>query len=171
MNIAQNEGAEFLLLAGDTFENNAIDRAIVQKIGDILARFGGPVYVLPGDHDPLETGSVWEHTVWSSHADLHVLREARPVKLPSGVLFPCPIFGASSASDPTDWMPIDDSQAIRIGVAHGAVEGNPLIEPSLPVRRDAATRARLDYLALGHWHSVATYDSNDGIRMAYSGTS
>jgi DNA repair exonuclease SbcCD nuclease subunit len=171
IDIARNEGAEFLLIAGDTFENNGIDRAMVQKIGDILARFGGPVYVLPGNHDPLDIGSVWEHPVWSSHIDVHVLREARPVKLPSGVLFPCPILGARPASDPTHWIADDDSRTVRIGVAHGAVEGNPLIEPSLPIRRDIATRGRLDYLALGHWHSTATYEDSDGrIRMAYSGT-
>jgi DNA repair exonuclease SbcCD nuclease subunit len=171
MDAAQSEGAEFLLLAGDTFENNAIDRVLVQKIGDILAHFGKPVYILPGNHDPLDTGSVWEHPVWSSHANLHVLRESRPVKLPSGLLFPCPVFRTRSKSDPTDWIAEEDSQTIRIGVAHGAVEGNPLIEPSLPVRRNAFARARLDYLALGHWHSVASYDDSDGgIRMAYSGT-
>jgi len=56
-------------------------------------------------------------------------------------------------------------------VAHGTVDGNPAIEPSLPVSRDAATRAQLDFLALGHWHSTATYrDSRGWPRMAYAGT-
>ncbi|MCH5375648.1 MAG: hypothetical protein JJ992_16880, partial [Planctomycetes bacterium] len=37
--------------------------------------------------------------------------------------------------------------------------------------RDAATRAGLDYLALGHWHSFGTFeDSDNASRMAYSGT-
>ncbi len=136
--VARHEGAEYLLLAGDTFENNGIDRATVQKIGDILARFGGPVYVLPGNHDPLDVGSVWEHPVWASHADLHVLREPRPVEVPSGLLYPCPVFDACSKSDPTAWIPTEDGRSIRIGVAHGTVEGNPAIEPSLP----GATRRR-----------------------------
>jgi DNA repair exonuclease SbcCD nuclease subunit len=170
IDIARGEGAEFLLLAGDTFEDNGIDRTVVQKIGDILARFSGPVYVLPGNHDPIAVGSVWEHPVWASHANLHVLREARPVPLSSGFLFPCPVFGARSKSDPTKWIGAEGNQGIRIGAAHGAVEGNPLIEPSLPVPRSAVTSARLDYLALGHWHSTATYSSDGGIRMAYSGT-
>jgi DNA repair exonuclease SbcCD nuclease subunit len=171
VDIARNEGAEFMLLAGDTFENNGIDRSVVQKIADILGGFGGPVYILPGNHDPLDVGSVWEHAVWSSHPDLHILHEARPVILPSGFLFPCPILRTHSNNDPTSWIVDDDCHAIRIGVAHGAIEGNPLIEPSLPIRRDAVTSARLDYLALGHWHSVATYNDLDGaVRMAYSGT-
>lgn len=37
--------------------------------------------------------------------------------------------------------------------------------------RDATQRAGLDYLAIGHWHSYATYVGPDGaVRMAYAGT-
>jgi DNA repair exonuclease SbcCD nuclease subunit len=171
VDVARNENAEFLLLAGDTFESNDIDRAAIQKIGDILATFGRPVYVLPGNHDPLEIGSVWEHDVWKSHANVHVLREACPIPLSSGFLYPCPVLSTRSKNDLTAWIPVEHSGAIRIGVAHGTVEGNPAIEPSLPIPRDAVTRTRVDFLALGHWHSTATYqDENGATRMAYSGT-
>ena len=54
---ARDHGADFLLLAGDTFEDNAIDRVLVQKVADLLAEFAGPVYVIPGNHDPLVPGS------------------------------------------------------------------------------------------------------------------
>jgi DNA repair exonuclease SbcCD nuclease subunit len=171
--VARAGGAEFVLIAGDTFECNAIDRTVVQKIGDILAGFGGPVFLLPGNHDPLDVGSVWEHAVWSSHSNLHVLREAEPVELPSGILYPCPILAASSKSkdDPTEWIPCGPRSSFRVGMAHGSVEGNPAIEPCLPISREASTRRQLDYLALGHWHSTATYENSDGaVTMAYSGT-
>ena len=72
--VARAHGVEFILVAGDTFENNAIERATVQKIGDILRAFDGPVFVLPGNHDPLEVGCVWEHPVWSSRPNVHVAR-------------------------------------------------------------------------------------------------
>jgi Calcineurin-like phosphoesterase len=171
--VARAEEAEFVLVAGDTFESNAIDRGVVQRIGDILARFGGPVFILPGNHDPRGVGSVWEHSVWSSHSNLHVLGEAEPVELPSGILYPCPISAASSKSkdDPTTWIPCGPRSGFRIGVAHGTVEGNPAIEPCLPIPRETATRRQLDYLALGHWHSTATYANSDGVvTMAYCGT-
>jgi DNA repair exonuclease SbcCD nuclease subunit len=50
------------------------------------------------------------------------------------------------------------------------VEGARIDEPDYPIARDAADRAGLDYLALGHFHSFATYPSAGGARMAYSGT-
>jgi DNA repair exonuclease SbcCD nuclease subunit len=45
------------------------------------------------------------------------------------------------------------------------------MEPCYPIPSDAAYRLQLDYLALGHYHSAATYDGGSGVvRMAYSGS-
>jgi DNA repair exonuclease SbcCD nuclease subunit len=168
---ARGAGADFCVVAGDTFEDNGVDRLLVQKVVDILAGFGGPVYVLPGNHDPLVPGSIWEHPAWRSAGDVAVLRDEQPVEVPGGLLFPCPARSKHSGKDPTAWMPPRTGDAIRIGVAHGTVEGTPQEEPDYPIARDAAVRAGLDYLALGHWHSTATYPGPDGaVRMAYSGT-
>ncbi len=177
-------GAEFILLAGDTFEDNGVDRVLVQKVADILADFAGPVYVIPGNHDPLVPGSVWEHPAWRQGASasdrdgttrpavaVQLLTEEKPVGIPGGVLFPCPIRAKHSGKDPTAWIPPREGNGIRIGLAHGTVEGVHQEEPDYPIPRNAAERAGLDYLALGHWHSTATYASPDGaIRAAYSGT-
>lgn len=169
--IARNHGAQFILVAGDLFEDNAVDRLLVQKTADILDSFGGPVYIIPGNHDALTPGSVWEHPVWKGARNLYVLREEKPVELPNGLLFPCPLFERNSGRDPTAWIPADRTGDIRIGLAHGTVENVRLDEPDYPIPRAAAQRAGLDYLALGHWHSVANYVGSDGaVRMAYSGT-
>jgi DNA repair exonuclease SbcCD nuclease subunit len=56
---AKNANAEFMLVAGDTFENNGVDRVLIRKVTDTLAEFGGPVYVMPGNHDPSRTSDVW----------------------------------------------------------------------------------------------------------------
>jgi DNA repair exonuclease SbcCD nuclease subunit len=168
---ARNAGVEFILVAGDTFEDNGVDRVLVQKVADILAGFGGPVYVIPGNHDPLVPGSVWEHPAWRSAGHVRVLREKRSVEVPGGTLYPCPVTAKRSGMDPTAWIKPEEGQGIRIGLAHGTVEGVHQEEPEYPIPRDAAQRAGLDYLALGHWHSTVTYPGPDGsLRMAYSGT-
>jgi predicted phosphodiesterase len=167
---ARENGAEFLLVAGDLFEDNAVDRTLVQRVADILHAFPGPVYLIPGNHDPLCPGSVWEHPAWGASPNLQVCREATPVPLTGGTLYPCPLFEKYSRRDPTAWIP-PDGDGIRVGLAHGTVEGVPQDEPDYPIPRDAAARAGLDYLALGHWHSHAAYPGPDGaVRMAYSGT-
>ena len=39
---ARSAATDFILVAGDTFEDNGVDRVLVQKV----AAFGGPVYSL-----------------------------------------------------------------------------------------------------------------------------
>jgi len=168
---AHTNGAEFIVVAGDVFEDNAVDRVLVQRVADILGRFNGPVFIIPGNHDPLTPGSVWEHPVWKSSANVRVLREAAPVELRGAVLFPCPAREKHSGADPTAWIPSDREDGIRIGLAHGTVEGIRQDEPDYPIPRDAVKRSGLDYMALGHWHSYATYPGSDSEpAMAYSGT-
>jgi DNA repair exonuclease SbcCD nuclease subunit len=168
---AREAGAEFILVAGDIFEHNGVDRVLVQKVADILDGFGGPVYVIPGNHDPLVPGAVWEHPAWKSATNVRVLREEQATEVPGGVLFPCPARAKRSGKDPTAWIPARGGDGIRIGLAHGTVEGIHQEEPDYPISREAAAREGLDYLALGHWHSTTTYANPDGIvRMAYSGT-
>ncbi len=168
---ARATGADFILVAGDSFEDNGVDRVLVEKVADILDGFGSRVYVIPGNHDPLVPGSVWEHPAWSSARNIRVLREECPVEVAGGMLYPCPARAKRSGKNPTAWIAAGEGEGIRIGVAHGTVEGVPQEEPEDPIPRDAAARAGLDYLALGHWHSMATYAGPDeAVRMAYSGT-
>lgn len=168
---AREHGAESVLVAGDLFEDNAVDRLLVQRVADILRAFPGPVFIIPGNHDPLVPGSVWEHPAWNSAGNIRVLREATPIDIPGGVLYPCPLFEKNSGRNPAAWIPCEDTGQIRIGLAHGTVEGVHQDEPDYPIPRDAAQRAGLDFLALGHWHSFAPYPDPDGaVRLAYSGT-
>jgi DNA repair exonuclease SbcCD nuclease subunit len=101
-----------------------------------------------------------------------LLFEPRPVDVPGGVLYPCPLRERWSDADPTAWIPCEPSEQIRIGLAHGSL-ALPVLEGERhhPIGLNAAERARLDYLALGDWHSVKLVASSDGVvRMAYSGT-
>ncbi len=168
---AAEKGAEFLLVAGDTFEDNGVDRVLVQKVSDILGSFPGPVYVIPGNHDPLVPGSVWEHPSWDSRANISILKSAEALEIPGGALYPCPVMEKHSGADPTAWIDTSGAEGIKLGLAHGTVEGIQTEEPDCPVPLDAADRLGLDYLALGHWHSLAEFAGAGGtVRTAYCGT-
>jgi DNA repair exonuclease SbcCD nuclease subunit len=87
------------------------------------------------------------------------------------MLYPCPAREKHSGRNPTSWIPQEQTKDFRVAVAHGTVEGIRQDEPDFPIPRDAVEGTRLDYIALGHWHSFASYPAADGaIRMAYSGT-
>jgi DNA repair exonuclease SbcCD nuclease subunit len=168
---AQKNAADFLLVAGDTFENNAVDRVLVQRVADILAAFPGPVYLLSGNHDPLTPGSVWDHPAWGAHSNLQILRTPAPVEVAGGVLYPCPIIEKHSQRDPTRWIDASGETRICVGIGHGTVKGLQSDDLDYPIERDAAERTKLDYLAIGHWHSYASFPAADGVaRLVYSGT-
>jgi len=171
VNIAKENAVEFVLVAGDLFEDNGVDRTMILKTADLLGSCGRPVFLIPGNHDPLVPGSVWSHFAWASWPNLHVLGEEKAEEIPGGVLYPCPIRDKYSTEDPTAWIPAGSSDAIRLGIAHGNVEGLLKADPDHPIPRNAAERTKLDYLALGHWHSTATYPDSAGVaHMAYCGT-
>src|SRR5438876_3393072 len=173
---AQADPVDFVLIAGDLFDDHAVDGDIAKRSFDLLESFPAPVYVLSGNHDPLLAGAVWDRPPWNTaHSKkLRVLREPSPVEaIPGVVLFPCPVFRKTSTADPTAWIaavPVDDGP-IRIGIAHGSLK----VREDLPIddhliARHAAHDCKLDYLALGHWHSRQHFRGPDGVeRTAYPG--
>src|SRR2546423_9364547 len=58
---------DFVLIAGDLFDDAAVDNMTARRAFDILDSFPVPIFVLPGNHDPLQAGGVWEQSPWSQH--------------------------------------------------------------------------------------------------------
>ncbi len=173
---AKERKVDFVLIAGDLFDDHAVDFDIAKRAFDLLESFPTPVYVLSGNHDPLLAGSVWDRPPWSNSNPkrVHLIREPEALQVVSGVLlFPCPVLRKTSLSDPTAWIAEHavDAGTVRIGMAHGSLK----IRDDLPaddhlIAMNAAHDLHLDYLALGHWHSRKLFRDSEGIeRTAYCG--
>lgn len=173
---ARDRRADFLIIAGDLFDDHAVDNEVARRAFLILEAASLPVFILPGNHDPLLSGGVWDRSPWNATTAscVRLLRRPEPIEAVPGVhLFPCPVLRKTSLNDPTAWIanhPRTDS-IIRIGVAHGSLK----VRDDLPkddhlIARHAANDLHLDYLALGHWHSRQLFPGPDGvIRTAYCG--
>lgn len=169
--LAARESVDFLLLAGDTFEDNAVDRGLVDRVAALLEGAGCPVYVLPGNHDPILPGCVWEHDAWRSARNVTILSEPSPFFVPGGILLPCPLRVRRSEKDTTAWIPGGvRGDAIRVIVAHGNAGELMAEEGGLPIPLDVPARTGADYMALGHWHSTVLFPNAGATRIAYSGT-
>ena len=102
--LAKREGVEFVLLAGDLFENHDVDDAVVRRTVAVLESFAPiPVFVLPGNHDPLIVGGIWDRQSWQrvgGHVTL--LRDAgeTPVRADK-VLYAAPVKKKQSTLHPT----------------------------------------------------------------------
>src|SRR5215468_4651411 len=98
---------DFILVAGDLFDDNHVDLATSRRAFELLEAARVPTYVLPGNHDPLTADSVYARSPWNAAnaRTICVLREAQPTPILGGTLFPCPLKAKNSFDDPTRWIP------------------------------------------------------------------
>lgn len=168
--LANENRAEFIVIAGDLFHDNAVERRLVSETANILSKFNGRVFIIPGNHDPLVPGSVWDHSPsWKDYDNITIFRESAPYDIHGCVLYPCVPTAKYNSKDPTSWVDASAQSQISIGIAHGNVDALKDEATDIPISVNAADRTGLDYLALGHWHSPVLYGQSGVKRMAYSG--
>jgi DNA repair exonuclease SbcCD nuclease subunit len=169
-------GYQFVVIAGDLFDDAAVDGPTARRAFTFLESFACPVLVLPGNHDPLQAGAVWDIDPWrrAQTSRVRVLRTREPFDVLPGVrILPCPVFRKTSTENPTEWIRAHpaDGATYRIGIAHGSVMDRPnLPADDHPIEVSAVDDLGLDYLALGHWHAYKAFPGRDGHdRMLYTG--
>lgn len=167
---AKKHEVDFVLVAGDTFEHPDVDEIIVRRTVEIFNQFDPiPVLVLPGNHDPWNSGSIWRSRRWDANVGAHVKLCTEPVPVPVGsntMVYPCPLTQKQSGLDPTEWIPAREQgdDQIRIGFAHGGLDILAKA-PNFPISPERPESTGLDYLALGDWHGLLEHG-----RSVYSGT-
>lgn len=85
--VARERGAEFVVVCGDVFESNQLDRSIVARTFEVLRSFTVPVVLLPGNHDPLDAASIYDSRAFRDRVPdhVHVLRDSAPYAVVEGV--------------------------------------------------------------------------------------
>ncbi|WP_461167586.1 metallophosphoesterase family protein [Tsukamurella serpentis] len=162
--VAAEHEAEFVVVCGDVFEDNRLAPAVIARSLDRLAAIDRPVYLLPGNHDPLDAASVYTSEVFARHRPENVtvlgvpgVHQVRP-----GVeLLAAPWFSKHPSADPlTEAVAAvgpPDAGTVRIAVGHGGTlpvgaQDQRLIDVAALSERIAA--GQLHYVALGDRHSV-----------------
>lgn len=173
--LATERGAEFIVVAGDVFEHNSLGKDTFGRALEVLRKLPVPVYLLPGNHDPLVAGSIFERDGLASIGGVTVLRDSKPVEVREGVeVVGAPLLTKHASEDlcAKAVRDLEPTEAVRVLVGHGAVEGfgdeeaHSLIDVSV---LDAATSTgAIDYVALGDTHSTASLSSTG--RVWYSGS-
>ena len=176
--IATERDARFIVVAGDVFESNQVSRETLVRTLDALNALPVPVFLLPGNHDPLDGASVYSTPEFQSTADhVTVLRDREPIAVSEGV----EVVGAPwKTKHPSSDLCADLAAelepsphgTVRIAVCHGQVDtlspdtSRPEII-NLASAEQAISEGRFHYLALGDRHSVTEVGSTGRIR--YSG--
>lgn len=179
--VAVDHNARFMVVCGDLFDANQVAPQTVVRTVEKLKHFPVPVFILPGNHDPLNAATVYDHPDMRQLPDhIHVLRDSKIHTMPNvpGVeVVAAPWHHKQSLTDLCAQMlgPLkavkDDT--VRIAVAHGQLDSispddnDPSLISQAVVRQALADR-KIHYLALGDRHSVT--DADDSGRVWYSGT-
>lgn len=172
LDTAKNSNVDFVLVAGDLFDGNHVNRNLVNAVSSLFLELSPiPVYVLPGNHDPLTRDSLFNDPVWESLKNVTIFRAPKPLDIENVSIYPCPITQKQSKEDPTQWIDIEDDNQINIGVAHGNLQVGFIEDPNFPITPERSHVSGLDYLALGEWHSLFEHKDQDGVtRTLYPGT-
>lgn len=177
--LASERAVHAVLVAGDIFDAQGVADRTIRRLFDALSGYPGPWVLLPGNHDAALAESVWSRAqrlgVIPPH--VHLALQPQPLRLPTPgaavgglAILPAPLTQRHTFEDLTAWFDGAETPEgwLRIGLAHGAVQGvlpDDIDSPN-PIAAGRADSARLDYLALGDWHG--TLRVND--RTWYSGT-
>ena len=176
--LAAEVGAEFVVVSGDVFEHNQLPPKVIGQSLEAMRGIGIPVYLLPGNHDPLDASSVYTNALFAAERPDNVVvldrsgvHQVRPgleiVAAPWRSKVPTTDLVAEVLTD------LPAGACTRILVAHGGVD---VLDPDrdkpslirLAKVDDALTRGAVHYVALGDKHSLTEVGGSG--RVWYSGS-
>jgi DNA repair exonuclease SbcCD nuclease subunit len=178
--LAAEVRAEFVVVAGDVFEHNQLAPQVISQSLEAMRAIGIPVYVLPGNHDPLDASSVYISALFTEECpdNVMVLDRAGVHDVRPGLQIVAAPWRSKAPTTDLVAEVLGDLQespegVTRVLVAHGGVDvldpdpGKPSVI-RLAQLQDAVARGALHYVALGDKHSVTEVGSSG--RVWYSGS-
>jgi DNA repair exonuclease SbcCD nuclease subunit len=176
--LAADCGAEFVVVAGDVFEHNQLDPRVISQSLEAMRAIGVTVYLLPGNHDPLDASSVYASPLFRAERPDNVVvldRTGVHDVRPGLQIVAAPWRSKRPTTDLTAEV-LDGLRAdgvTRIVVAHGGVD---ILEPDrdkpwlirLAALEEALSRGAVHYVALGDKHSRMAVGASG--RVWYSGS-
>jgi DNA repair exonuclease SbcCD nuclease subunit len=163
LGLAESFTVDAVLCAGDLFDDPAPADSWWRGLLRLFEKRNWtkrPVFLLPGNHDPLEPNSVW--------AEEHPFRRALPAwvhvvdrdnfEFPlseEAVLYASPCRSQAGADDLASRLPRRDpnDRRIRIGLVHGQTFDISGHQTNFPIAPNAAEQRGLSYLAIGDTHA------------------
>jgi len=179
--LAAEVGAEFVVVAGDVFEHNQLAPQVIGQSLEAMRAIGIPVYLLPGNHDPLDASSVYTGTLFTAERpdNVVVLDRAGVHQVRPGLEIVAAPWKSKAPTTDLVAEVLGDVQALpsdsvtRVLVAHGGVDAlDPDRDKPSVIRLaavdDALARGAIHYVALGDKHSLTPV--GDSGRVWYSGS-
>lgn len=174
VDLALTSRVDALLIAGDLFDSAYPHPGLVGEALFQLRRLDSEgiwTLIAPGTHDRLQPGGVYDGRELSKLSHLHVFRdeEMSPFRLEGLDLTVYGRAAAAGGGDVLSGFRAHGDTRWQVGMVHASllVPGRVEEDETMVSERSIST-CGLDYLALGHWHSMADY-SRGSVAAFYSG--
>ena len=176
--LATDEQCEFVVVCGDVFESNHVQRQVVVRAFEKMAAFPQlDFFLLPGNHDPLDASSIYSSPTFIERCpeNVNVLRGTEPVQAAPGVeLISAPWPNKHPTTDLVEAAceGLEQDGSLRIVVGHGAIDSmspdpdDPKVIALEPLE-ERITAGLIHYVALGDRHSTTNVGATG--RVHYSG--
>ncbi len=176
--LAAEESCGFVLVCGDVFESNQVEREIVIRALEAMAETPQiTFYLLPGNHDPLDASSVYRSPTFSAKrpGNVVVLDGSDPIEAAAGVeLIPALWRSKDPRADLVNRAcdGLGPTDGIRIVAGHGQLDwfAHSYHDPArvaLAELEEKLEAGLVHYVALGDRHSKT--DAGATGRIWYSG--
>lgn len=174
VDLGLRERVDLFVIAGDFFDNARVWEDTARFAAAEIARLGVPTVLLPGNHDHVGSGSVYDRFDLAGWAqNLALLRD------PAGELVTLEalgvaLWGRSHVEDGRPFSPFDAAPGRadlpwHIGVGHGHyLHPDSGHHPSYHIREEELAILDHDYVALGHWEQQRRVAAG-AVVAAYSG--
>ncbi len=176
--LAVEEDCDFVVVCGDVFESNQVQRQVLLRAFEKMAATPEVTFfLLPGNHDPFDASSIYQSSTFTKHQpdNVKVLETSDPVQAMVGVeLVAAPWLNKHPISDLVGdaCEGLNLTSAVRIVIGHGAVDSmspdpdDPKLIVTDPLE-DSIRSGLVHYVALGDRHS--TTDVGATGRVWYAG--
>src|SRR5262245_52590950 len=179
LDLGRRNNVDAIVCAGDLFDDSSPTEDFWDALAKTFREHPGPhvpIFMVPGNHDPLTTESVW--------AAGHPFRGRLPGWVhivdrddfsfdvsPEAVLYARPCRSRAGEQDLALALPAREAgdRRVRIGCVHGCTFDIEGFQTNFPISRDAGVERGLDYLAIGDTHSFRDVTANLPVPTVYPG--
>jgi DNA repair exonuclease SbcCD nuclease subunit len=179
LDVARRNTVHAVLCAGDLFDDPEPGADFWGQLATTLREHSTPhcpIFLVPGNHDPLTPESVWAPT--------HPFRARLPEWVhivdrddfthdisPGAILYARPCRSKAGENDLAMALPVREpgDERLRIGCVHGCTFDIDGYQTNFPISRDAGVQRGLDYLAIGDAHSFRDVTANLPVPTIYPG--
>jgi exonuclease SbcD len=168
--LAQEEKVHIILITGDLFDNDSVEKSTVDYIIKMLSSILHiRVFIAPGNHDPINNKGFYKIIKWPSN--VHIFQD----KLESVTIeeLKVTVYGIGFSQKHIDTsllkgFIVQDNNYINLMVMHGDVnlDGKSLYNP---IKKIEIEESKLDYIGFGHKHAYSGINRDGLTFWAYAG--